>query len=869
MQLKAGKLLTCFIIFFVIPKNVVFPYIVLQKNELILPPDFENDIFKATKPCSILSEFFLINITSTPYYFTDFWSDIGRRLLMFYKLKHSVSLCTDMVQTYHSPVRVYKYPFELVMAAYEKRFPTCPLIPLLTASEILNKTESADGAICVTERKCKLNVNAPYLLKKLVGVDHVFFIQKNTLNRRERTLTIEVHNVSFASRVFVKERCLYYVHPENPSWTSFEQTACLDVKSFFGFESTVEKIACKHYADSIQQGKEVLEFHVKQLADEGITYIPPFQSVADPSAELPIASISLEENPSNSVRKESDRSWRRNSSKKMQFASLEMSLMNDGKSKLESDYIQRFLGSLSLLEEGRLVELRSSLSNSLKGKIPNDAHLLRFLRASDFEVAKARELVISSMMWRKQHNVDKILSTYDPPSVFDDYFPGQWHHHDLEGRPLYLLCLGQIDIKGLFKTVGEEGFIKYVLNFCEEGLRKIEQATSQFGKPISTWTFLVDLDGLTLKHLWRPAIRTLLKIIEIVQANYPETMGSVLIVRAPRVFAVLWTLISPFINERTAKKFMIYSGNDYVDCLKHYMDEEWIPDFLNGPCRCLVNKAGRPIPKTLYRPELSNVVGHGLEPLYSTGHVYKGYPHEVLIPVVDAGSVLTWDFDVVKGSCNFQLYYTTKLFPVEGPSSCSVSTGFSSLSPSSSTGSSHPLLVDRNLILGVDVFIQANDSCDDGDSVQGTHVCEKKGTYVMQWKSSDSPHISQLPFDFSLPMSNKCKVIYYYELLNADDYKYWNFYFFNRCMQHACLFVCLFRDSVISIESCHSSFSSLNVMKSESQRSLEPAPSSSAGETLIERASSATTAAAANSNGAFVHQPSTTSVTANGKVNFS
>ncbi|KRX61899.1 SEC14-like protein 1, partial [Trichinella sp. T9] len=828
-------------------RDVVFPYIVLQKNELILPPDFENDIFKATKPCSILSEFFLINITSTPYYFTDFWSDIGRRLLMFYKLKHSVSLCTDMVQTYHSPVRVYKYPFELVMAAYEKRFPTCPLIPLLTASEILNKTESADGAICVTERKCKLNVNAPYLLKKLVGVDHVFFIQKNTLNRRERTLTIEVHNVSFASRVFVKERCLYYVHPENPRWTSFEQTACLDVKSFFGFESTVEKIACKHYADSIQQGKEVLEFHVKQLADEGITYIPPFQSVADPSAELPIASISLEENPSNSVRKESDRSWRRNSSKKMQFASLEMSLMNDGKSKLESDYIQRFLGSLSLLEEGRLVELRSSLSNSLKGKIPNDAHLLRFLRASDFEVAKARELVISSMMWRKQHNVDKILSTYDPPSVFDDYFPGQWHHHDLEGRPLYLLCLGQIDIKGLFKTVGEEGFIKYVLNFCEEGLRKIEQATSQFGKPISTWTFLVDLDGLTLKHLWRPAIRTLLKIIEIVQANYPETMGSVLIVRAPRVFAVLWTLISPFINERTAKKFMIYSGNDYVDCLKHYMDEEWIPDFLNGPCRCLVNKAGRPIPKTLYRPELSNVVGHGLEPLYSTGHVYKGYPHEVLIPVVDAGSVLTWDFDVVKGSCNFQLYYTTKLFPVEGPSSCSVSTGFSSLSPSSSTGSSHPLLVDRNLILGVDVFIQANDSCDDGDSVQGTHVCEKKGTYVMQWKSSDSPHISQLPFDFSLPMSNKCKVIYYYELLNADDYK----------------------DSVISIESCHSSFSSLNVMKSESQRSLEPAPSSSAGETLIERASSATTAAAANSNGAFVHQPSTTSVTANGKVNFS
>ena len=34
-----------------------------------------------------------------------------------------------MVQTYQSPVRVYKYPFELVMAAYERRFPTCKMIP--------------------------------------------------------------------------------------------------------------------------------------------------------------------------------------------------------------------------------------------------------------------------------------------------------------------------------------------------------------------------------------------------------------------------------------------------------------------------------------------------------------------------------------------------------------------------------------------------------------------------------------------------------------------------------------------------------------------------------------------------------------------
>lgn len=90
-----------------------------------------------------------------------------------------------MVQKYKSPVRVYKYPFELVMAvsidrspclrfyrlpllqAYVRRFPTCDMIPVLVSTDILKQETSDDGAIEVIERRCKLNVDAPYLLKKV------------------------------------------------------------------------------------------------------------------------------------------------------------------------------------------------------------------------------------------------------------------------------------------------------------------------------------------------------------------------------------------------------------------------------------------------------------------------------------------------------------------------------------------------------------------------------------------------------------------------------------------------------------------------------------------------------------------------------
>lgn len=45
----------------------------------------------------------------------------------------------------------------------------------------------------------------------------------------------------------------WQVHPENEDWTCFEQSASLDIKSFFGFESTVEKIAMKQYTSNIKK----------------------------------------------------------------------------------------------------------------------------------------------------------------------------------------------------------------------------------------------------------------------------------------------------------------------------------------------------------------------------------------------------------------------------------------------------------------------------------------------------------------------------------------------------------------------------------------------------------------------------------------
>ncbi|KAG9333278.1 hypothetical protein JZ751_012864 [Albula glossodonta] len=395
-----------------------------------------------------------------------------------------------MVQKYQSPVRVHKYPFEMVMAAYERRFPTCPLIPVFLGSEVLSDVTSEDGSMRVIQRSCKLHVDAPRLLKKIAGVEHVYFIQKNIYNWKDRTLTIEAHNETFESRVTVTETCRYSVHTENEEWTCFEQSASLDIKSFFGFESTVEKIAMKQYTANIKRGKEVIEYYVKQLMEEGVCHIPRW---VPPERGVPIEPRATHR--ALSLRPSLDSGLDLDSVSQGSAKDSPTEPTTPDADKLDADYIQRYLGKLTPMQESCLIQLRQWLQETHKGKseagewkaekIPKDEHILRFLRARDFSLDKARDMLCQSLAWRKQHQIDYILEAWRPPAFLEEYYAGGWHFHDSSGRPLYILRLGQMDTKGLVKALGEEALLRHVLSINEEGQKRCEENTKIFGRPIS------------------------------------------------------------------------------------------------------------------------------------------------------------------------------------------------------------------------------------------------------------------------------------------------------------------------------------------------------------------------------------------------
>ncbi|XP_025410463.1 SEC14-like protein 1 [Sipha flava] len=637
-----------------------------------------------------------------------------------------------MVQEYQSPVRVYKYPFEIVMAAYERRFPTSPLIPVFVGSEITADSTSADGSVRTTERRCKLVVEAPYLLKKIIGVDYIYFIQKNILDLRERCLNIEATNETFSTRVNVLEKCRYYVHPENSEWTCYEQSALLDIKYFLGFESTMEKLGMKQYIQNISKGKEIIEFYVDELKKEGVTNLPRWIPHGnDQNCDLNKTEES-QNNPSSSP-------------------------ITDSQSKiwLEDEYIKRYIGELTPLQESKLVQFKKQLSQLQKSKLPSDTTLLRFLRATDFNIEKARENLSQSLTWRKKHNIDNILSEHEFPEAIKKYFPCGWHHHDKEGRPLYILRLGQMDVKGLLKSVGEHCLLKQAMHVCEEGLKLTKEATHTSGKPITTWCLLVDLEGLNMRHLWRPGVSALLRIIEIVESNYPETLGRVLIIRAPRVFPVLWTLVSTFINETTRTKFLFYGGNDYQASggLSEFIAANDMPDFLGGPSKVKIPEGGF-VPKNLYLKEgdlEKEAYTITEDSIYQSVTLTKGQAHEEFIDVEESGSVITWDFDVMRQDINFNVLRL--LIEVQPSTLLNCARGNLNVIEKGWKEGEHYEKVEQTIL------------CHDGESVQGSHLTTKRGTYILQWYwSSDSLNISS-------GHHTKAKIMYYYEMLKSADYR--------------------------------------------------------------------------------------------------
>lgn len=62
-------------------------------------------------------------------------------------------------------------------------------------------------------------------------------------------------------------------------------------------------------------------------------------------------------------------------------------------------------------------------------------------------------------------------------------------------------------------------------------------------------------------------------------------LGNMILINTTFFFKAIWTIVKPFLDEKTRNKIQVEKSS-YLKKLLEYIDEENLPEFFGGKCRC-------------------------------------------------------------------------------------------------------------------------------------------------------------------------------------------------------------------------------------------------------------------------------------------
>ncbi|KAI3706484.1 hypothetical protein L6452_24265 [Arctium lappa] len=203
-----------------------------------------------------------------------------------------------------------------------------------------------------------------------------------------------------------------------------------------------------------------------------------------------------------------------------------------------------------------------------------DVILLKFLRARDFKVKDSFTMLKNTLRWRKSFSIDALVDE----NLGDDLEKVVFMHgYDKEGHPVCYNVYGEFQNKELYqKTFSDEEkrtrFLKWRIQFLERSIRKLDF----WPGGINTIFQVSDL-----KNSPGPGKRELRlatkQALQLLQDNYPEFVAKQVFINVPWWYLAFYTMMSPFMTQRTKSKFVFASPARTAEALFKYVSPEHVP----------------------------------------------------------------------------------------------------------------------------------------------------------------------------------------------------------------------------------------------------------------------------------------------------
>lgn len=205
-------------------------------------------------------------------------------------------------------------------------------------------------------------------------------------------------------------------------------------------------------------------------------------------------------------------------------------------------------------------EIREALWSMIKHDHP-DALVLRFLRARKWDVEKALVMIVTALNWRhSQMKVDQDIMKNGEAGAAADEKSGHGKSKTLGHEFLTQCRMGKSFLHGIDKNGRPICVVKACLHRANDQLPEslerytvfiIETARLALKPPVDTASIIFDMTGFTLANMDYHSVKFMIKCFE---ANYPESLGAVLVHNAPWVFQGVWKLIRGWLDPVVASK---------------------------------------------------------------------------------------------------------------------------------------------------------------------------------------------------------------------------------------------------------------------------------------------------------------------------
>ncbi|KAK6123824.1 hypothetical protein DH2020_042425 [Rehmannia glutinosa] len=275
-----------------------------------------------------------------------------------------------------------------------------------------------------------------------------------------------------------------------------------------------------------------------------------------------------------------------------------------------------------------------------KGNEKTDVVLLKFLRAREFKVNDAYEMLEKTLQWRKEFKIDSILDEeFGNDLSSAAYMSGV----DRKGHPICYNIFGVLDSEEIYeKTLASEEkreqFLRWRVQLMEKGVEKLDFKPDGINSLVQI-NDLKNSPGPSKKEV-RVAVN---KAVTLLQDNYPEFVAKNIFINVPFWYFAFQSVLSSFLTQRTRSKLVFARPSKVTETLLKYIPIQEIPIQYGGI-------------KRENDFEFSSTDGEATEVVIKAGST-----ETIEIPTPECGTTFIWDLIVL----GWEVNYTEEFVPTD------------------------------------------------------------------------------------------------------------------------------------------------------------------------------------------------------------